>query len=392
MPKLTNVYCYGDSITQGPAGTNRAEGGSGNWIERTADALAATSLGPLLSSGMRGLWNSKWFAGTPPFTTHGGEWDGSGTWTPLAQSLDFNRAPHGQGWYGNNGADAVATWTLPANWPTSIVGFAVYYIDYPDAGAWQYQVDGGAWDKQREPVRHDNNLKKVYFAQSVESTLSFRQFDGSKPAGLALVAIEVYWNDPRATAGLIVHNLGRNGYWLGVTSGMLAKNSGADPLACLDSVALGTDAVDQRADIVTLEYINDHTIYKNDEDGGAERWKNNLEILGNRIARLDIPLIVFGMYELIDIDPVVQARYRTNSRSFAETHPRTSVFDIFEAWSAAGYGSVGSQSPLIDGHFLFDGMHPNEAGCADIAQRLFSYLGDCGLYAADQPNAEGAAP
>jgi len=362
---ITQVAFLGDSLTQGTQSSFAiATGGAGNWCELVSERLAnILNLGPLLSSGLRGTWLGLLAGGDT-------EWVFSSGWNAVASTDAFDRI-FGQGHYATGGSSQTATATLPST-SRAAVGFAVYWMNFSAGGNWQYSTDGGStWTNMGQTIggASANLLCKFYVSTPITpgNTVQFRAFDGSGNVGICLAGIE--WFYSTAKTGLIVHNLGVNGWRLDNNT----QSTSGDRLAFFDSVVLGTGSPisnSPNAGVINMN-INDVVI------NNTTTWATDLTTLNTRVSPLG-PVAFINPYETIAaIYPTSQqSAYRAQTKTTAAGFATPAkVLDLYDMWSANGItGNVASVSAGLV--LASDGTHETQAGHFDIASRVYYFIRD----------------
>ncbi len=362
---ILNIAFCGDSTIQGTVDApDEGDGGTGSAVEIAAELLGNSPYGPLIGPGVRPAWRGM-------AAQSGTEWSDAGTWTATATTDAFDKWFFGtQAFYGAHGTGSTATWTKPAGWARPIVAFAVYYVDYTgagdgsSAGNWSYQIDGGAWTNMGQTVSHDNNLKKLYVAAGVNSTITFRQADASGAnAGMLICAVEPYYVNPlTAPQGVIAHDLGRDGNFFVA----FVESGSGDELAWFDSCVLQNSAPNHQPSIVLTQFTNDAALF-----GGitGAQWTAALQTIYNRVHSYAtyIPLNVFDQ----NGRTANLATYRAATKTFVASTPGTYYFDTYDAWSALGI--TGWSAANAQG-FMYDSLHLSPAGHLDQGGRFYWFL------------------
>jgi len=359
---ITQIAFIGDSTTQGTVdNASISQGGPGCWVEQITDRLASNpTIGPVLGSGVRSVHleanaDSEWLR------------TGAG-WTQTTSSNAYDKWITGRAFYSTTSTD-LQTWTLPTQWRTP-VGFAIYWIDFPSAGNWQYSVNGGStWANMGQPIGHDNGLKKFYISQSISSTVQFRPSDGSSSVGMLITGIELYWQDPRtATQGLIVHNLGSGAQRLGRDFICTAGTAG-DRMAFFDAVTLGTNAISNQPSLVVSMWLNDIV------ENNTTNWASYLTTVHNRMSTF-AKMAFVNVYEASGtVDYTVEQSYRNQLKTTANALV-DKYFDIYDAWASNGWGgALGDQfTKATAAGLLYDTLHEAPIGHTDISNRLYWWL------------------
>ena len=354
----------GDSLTQGTeGGFSIAQGGRGSWADLVAERLANISeLGPLLSSGMRGVWLGIIAGGST-------EWAYTGAWTGVQSTDAFDKAPYGYSQLSPipitqyaSGSTNVATATLPTSFRPA-VGFAIYWIDYTSGGNWSYSVDGGTtWINMGQTLANDNKLCKLYVATAITpgSTVKIRAANSAATAqGCLPVGIE--WFYSTATNGLIVHNLGVNGtqvhYLTAATSG--------DRMAWFDSVVVGAGAITNQCSFYTCMHINDVLL------NNTTNYTTDLGTFNTRLSGLG-SILYINPYEVLPgtYNTTNQASYRaqllTSATGFTPAQP---TLDIYSRYSNTGW--TGNAATNAAGLLNADLLHESQLGHYYIADYVY---------------------
>jgi hypothetical protein len=395
---VRSVVCLGDSITFVPS---MAEiGVMLPWVDQLTAALER-SVGPRVGDGFRGLW-------------HDNEWTQCGAWTQTQPTDPFDVAPFRRGLYSSGCATDELVWAKPET--LTVHAFDVYSFHVPDAGTWQYRVDGGPWTS----IPHvDDRVCRYFIHQAIEQQLTIRGHDQVAP----VMGIGTYTRSAPGARGVVVHNLGHQQQFLT----QFCRPSAGDPLALLDVLA---------PDLVTVLFSNDVVL------GDAGRFAEALETLVTRVGPyadvlimtpfeqrtprcVDDAVTVAGSAELTsqyalflptdEGKPIeganiaaetsiarvqsteratmtvpatgtsshgemriesrrsgsLQARYRAVTRATAEALG-CRLLDLADAWTA----SVGpGWDAAYAAGFMYDGLHPSQTGHNDIAKRVAQALG-----------------
>lgn len=365
---IAQFAVFGDSNPQGtgPAGQSAsiAQGGAGCWAELAFERLSTIrGLGPLVSSGLRGVW----LAGVPGGDTEWSFTTGGNAWSDTASTDAWDRL-FGKGVYAN-GINKVATATLPTTY-RSAVGFAIYFMDYTGGGNWQYRINGGTWTNMGQTLAHDNLLAKFYVPSSLVagSTVEVRCYDGSADCGCALGGIEWFYLDPTTTTqGFIGHNCGVNAMKLNT---LVAATSG-DRMAFVDSVKIdavhGGGAITNRPNVgAVVDCINDNQL------ANLTTWNNDLTTFNTRMA----PLGKVGFISTWEISTAVytavsQANYRAQTKTTAAALG-VPVKDLFDDYSSLGW----TTNALLAGTGILnaDAIHASQAGHLDLADRVYWWV------------------
>lgn len=348
-----------DSIGRGHIGGFDYEGGGlGNYEEQVADRLANISgIGPVIGPGCKLMYT-----------------DGVrvGSWTGTVSTDVFDRAIFGTAYYSAGGSGTTITWNVPAHW-RPIVGFCVYWIDYTNAGDFQYSVDGGAWVNMGQTINNNNKLKKFYVASAITSSVAFRAYNGATSVGCMVAFIEPFFVDPRsATTGVIVHNLGYAGNYLINFAGL---SSSGDRLAWFDDVTLGTGSPPSNRPSICIfgTFSNDCAL----APASTTDWVTELTAVRNRVSSY-ASVGFINVYEQggvrLDGTNCTGADQATWRAALASTAASFScpVLDIYSEWSKMGYtGFAGAVVAGFMNNGGVDTLHLSQIGDNDVANRLY---------------------
>lgn len=355
---ILQVATMGDSTVDATTGNvKRAYGGTGCFSDILADLLAPW-FGPVLGTGFLGarLSGSAWT-----------EWSGSGSWTRTVSTDAFDTAPAREAYHSAGGSGTTRTWTRPVGIPSdAIVGFCIYWIDYPSGGDWQYRIDGGTWTNMGQTRLADNKLKKFYIAQPITTSLAVRAYDGTAAAGCCFAGLEPFYIAPQGvTRGVIVHNLGVNSEnFLEFT-----RSGSGDWGAWFDSVVLGTgNPITNQPDACVSGFWTNDILDGLPTTNFTAAWQT----LWARLAFSKRMLL-----NAFEQDPAwpgrevaTQAAYRQASTDAAAALS-IPEFNVYDRWAAnatpAGYDGIKSTAPAA---YLTDQLHPSERGHGDIGRRL----------------------
>lgn len=348
---IHTLVVFGDSLAKGSAGGfDFAGGGTGSWVEQVQERLAnLQTLGPVISSGCRAVYTAQWAQ--------------VGTWTRALPSDAFQKCPYNQSYYAN-GVSNTTTFTLPPQWGRPVVGFALYWTDYPGGGNWQYRVDGGTWTNMGQTLVHDNSLNKFYVPTPVASTVDIRGYDGTADCGTLPVGLEVFYTDPHAVdiQGIIVHNYGAGGNILQ----NLAFAQTGDGMAVLDNIKLGTGSPTSSSPTLgtLMLHIND-TVLSN-----LSNWVISLTNLYNRASPLG-PVGFISPWEC-GSGGATQTNFRAQTKTTAAGFsPAAYVLDFYDEWAERGW--TGGPAQLSAGLTL-EGTHPTQYGYDLIGERVLGWL------------------
>lgn len=350
-PSLLNIACIGDSITEGYLGDYEyTVGGPGSWVDKLGSAMGR-AIGPNVGYGFRGLW-----LGLDNNSDH--EWKATGTWSRTAPSQAFDVCPFGDGFHSNGGSSAVLTWTKPRG--ITVTGFDLFWFGMAGAGNWQYRVDSSAWSNMNQSLSTPaNKLHKFYVARPVQASVQIRAHNGSAPCVAPIGGIGIYSRDPRNAAGVVIHDLGRDGDFLG----SFTRASAGDPFAWLDAVVTNPPDLKIWPALVTVMFSNDVAF------NNTAKWRSDLLKLINRVSPY-ADVLLMNPYEQNGRDPTVQANFRAATQSVA-SEQRCGLLDLYDAWAAAGDQgwTAANARGLMDGN-----NHPSALGHADIAGRVWRLL------------------
>lgn len=331
---IYQMAILGDSMANDgfPTGSAQGDGRLGGWDELIAEQLAnIPGLGPLLSSGFRGVANG---------IQSTREWSYSGSWTSVTGTDAFDKLPYGLGKYAN-GASNILTFTRPIYWRRP-VGFALYWVNYGSGGNWQYRIDGGTWTNMGQTLggATANKICKFYISTPVNATLDIRaSSDATTGVGCFPAGIELFWSDPTVAnvSGLIVHHLAVGAQNL---HGLLGSTNG-DRLAILDSVQLGTGSPIANTPNagVLLMHINDVKDINN-----TTTWNTDLTTFNTRVSPLG-PVGFINPYQATPATFGTQDTYRAQTKTTAAGFGTPAkVFDLFDAFTAYGFIFAGPAS------------------------------------------------
>lgn len=397
---IRQLVLLGDSLTQGTTGIaafgaggfSLSEGGRGSWADIVTEKLASIqTLGPLLSSGYRGIWlgsqiGSPWVNGTLEWGVAPQPMSGGDGWNVVISTDAWDKTPYGtvagatlsiasndiSFW--NNGATKIMTWTKPPHW-RNIVGFAIYWVDKNTGGNWSYRIDGGAWTNMGQTLANDNKLCKFYVGTAVNTAVDIRCANAAGTGVDCLISgIELFYST--ATSGLIVHNLGVNGSELDqIVSGGGGATSAGDRLAFLDAVKLGTGSpITNVPDLgVVMGHINDVLL------GNSNTWDTNVRALNTRIRSSDggaAPLGPLSIWSPWECDP---GTYNTIQQGFVRTQTKITAaalglntYDVYDDWALSGW--TGNAAANTQGFLLSDLVHESQAGHIDLGNRLYTFI------------------
>lgn len=341
----------GDSLEAGFNGAfDIGEGGTGMAFERAAELLAdITTLGPLISSGIRPVWNNI-------------EWTYTGTWTTVDNTHAYDKSPYSQSKLGTGGTGTVATFTRSPRWRKP-VGFALYWTDASgQVGDFQYSLDGGTWTNIGQTITNDNSLNKVYVNSPFTNTLQIRAYNGTSNVGALIVGVEMFWANPNTASGLIVHHLGHGGDFLHT---LMASGSG-DPLAFWDSIKLAANTPPSRPTLgTTMIHINDWTFFHD-----ATMWDTDLRSFYTRVSPLG-PVGFISPWEVSTAGTWAgQATNRAQSKTTAAS-VGAKLLDMYDTWAANGW--TGNAAVTAAG-LMFDDTHLSQLGHLRFANHLYWFI------------------
>lgn len=365
---VSQIVLVGDSITYGGivvgVGTSSLikDGGLGAWAELDAEGLANVSgIGPLISSGFRSTWIDEWGVT-------------SGTWGAVISTDAFDRVPYGEGLKSAGGSSNILKWTRPTQW-RPVVGFALYFVDRTTGGNWSYRVDGGAWTAMGQTLAQDNLLAKFYVPTAVAVSVEVRAANVAGTAVAVCVAgIEAFFLSPlTTTAGLIVHNIARNGAPLNT----LTLATSGDRMAFFDAVKVdpvnGGGAITNRPNVaITMMHVNDVRLFAD-----VPTWAADIATFYARVNALaPLGYLSYGEMQAPTYNATTQANYRAQTKTSAALHS-IPVLDLFDAWG----GAVGTQNAALAAAGIItisaspaDNGHPTQTGNFDMAHRIIWWL------------------
>lgn len=339
----------GDSLTAQTSDgvTAMPHGGPGGWVELERLYLDKAGLGPLVSSGLSGVWRGI-------FPYGGTEWTQIGTWTLTTSADAFDKAPMGLGWYGANGAANINRYTHPRGLPPAI-GYYVDWVDYAGAGSnsWSFRKNANAFENHGQTVGTpgDNEYKRFYVLDplNVGDTLEFRQADAASAAAKCfVVGIHPFYLAP-GSDGLYLQNISGGGQTLHAA---VFTGSG-NRMAWLNDVNLGTGSpLAEKPDSISGMWLNDMTILNN-----TTTWGTDIDSLQSLCVAAGVLLGFWNQYETDPVlnTPTVQANYRSTTKSKCAAHtPVTPVLDFFDEMNKLGMGGQAVQADrlLACGHLL----------------------------------------
>lgn len=353
---VSQIALVGDSQTEGTyLDFAYSRSGQGSWAELLADRLANISgIGPLLSSGFRGVGLG--LAGSVEWTfTTGGD-----AWTGITSASAFDKLPYGIGRYAF-GPAKIATYTIP-NHQRPNVGFALYYVDLSNGGNWQYRIDGGAWTNMGQTLSHNDALCKFYVPTPVTSTVEIRaSSDASTGVNCIPAGIELFYASPSTTQGLIVHNVALDGRELHE----LALTGSGDRMAWFDSVTQrGANTISNTpaAGIVIMQLTNDCHLINN-----TATYASDITTVRNRLASIG-PLLVLNVWEYSG-EASQQASYRAQAKTtWGGFSPVVPVIDLYDAWASNG---ITGYTQAAAAGLMGDIAHESQLSHFDIARRAY---------------------
>lgn len=221
----------------------------------------------------------------------------------------------------------------------------------------------------------DNKLKKFYVSTAVTSTVTIRAYDGSAGCTMCIAGIEPYCRNPNSNDGIIVHDLGRDGYGLWL-HGCHPDQTYWD--AWFNDTTLAASTPSHSPDTVLLMVSND--VYWNDSGTGfggqgITSWEEALHEFWGTVGpgRRCFHINVFeqGGDRLNGVQSTAseQAAYRNAVKQIAPLYGVT-VIDIYDLW-AHDYG-YGYQAAVEAGVMGDDALHPSQAGIDNIARRIMT--------------------
>ncbi len=376
MATISQFALIGDSITAGTKGSSStAQGGPGTWAELVAEAIADLgAFGPLISSGIRGVWLGNWPLSIPQ------EWRRIGTTTAVVSTDAFDKSPYGIAWYASGAANGFA-YDIPATWRHAI-SYTLYWVDYTGGGNWQYHQGGGPWKNMGQTPVHDNVMAKFSIvAEPLEtpmlcgqslcagpdvcaarSTVELRaSSDDTTAVGCLPIGIELFFLDPATNSGVIFHNVAIGGQTLHA----LALATSGDRMAIFDAVKTGTGSpiTNTPNTGAIVMHINDVHLINN-----TTTWSTDHTTVYNRLSSH----CRVGFISPYEVNPATdnatdQASYRAQTKTDAASHG-ISVLDLNDQWTALGF--IANAGANAAGFLLSDLVHPSDTGHRDIAPRV----------------------
>lgn len=365
---VTTIGLFGDSLTVGMVYSPSVyQGGQGAWWERLAEMLANTgTLGPRLSSGFRGVGIG--VLGSDSEVVY------AGTWTTTASTDAFDKLPHGKAKFANGSGNTV-TFT---NGPRAVPGFNLYWVDYASGGNWSYSTDGGTnWTAMGQTLTLDNTLSVFYVGTAIAAggTVIVRAANAAG-TGVGCLPGGIEWvYDNTATTGVIVHNFSVGGQFL---SNLIPGGSG-DRMAIIDSVRAGSGSPrlpTPNAGTLCF-FINDQS------ENNTTTWNTHLGQFFTRAS----PLGTVGFMSPWETESGTAnaAAYRAQTKvavAGGGVAAGAQLLDIFDAWSALGFGVQGTMSAALDSYDWVvstarggdGGTHEKPVAHADLGSRIYWWI------------------
>lgn len=359
---------FGDSLWQGLDAFPLAAGGGGTFPELAAAELCSLTGRELAGPGLRGFWRD--LAGHTD-----GEWTHTGTWTINLDSDAFNKAPYGRGFTGTTITDTSTFNAIHHTQP--IVDGCVWWIDPAVVGAGrpQYNLDGAGWVQFPDAPVGDNSLNKWRLNAPVNTSISFRCFDGSgNVVAMPSVGFEPFYINPDNWPGrrlLIYHNFAVGGARLHQMVGA----AGGDPMACVRAVKLGSGNPPQTYPNAgaTVQQINDDLyVGALGQAPALAQWNTDL-VAWNTIMALLGPTMFLSPWECLPATYATadQTAFRAQTKSTAAALSLPPVLDNYDAYAAVGI--TGNAAMTANG-LLADGTHPAQLCHLQMVPRLFGLL------------------
>lgn len=248
----------------------------------------------------------------------------------------------------------------------------IYWVDNAVGGTWSWSTDGGAtWNDVASTTPAVATLKTVGIATALPSGLKIR---GANAAGAGhsvfIAGVSLFANNPAGTAGVVVHNLCRDGaVWNSVdngggSGGFTTPAGTGDYWRILDNNGDSTQ-ISLQPSLVIAMFSNDADLLQNGTITIAQ-FQANIQAFINRM---------FGYCDLLLMNPMEQSRAATPAtqasmrQALKDTCVANNVayLDIYDAWAAQG--TVGFAACNADG-LMLNPVHPSLEGHADIAGHI----------------------
>ncbi len=367
---IETLTLFGDSLTAGQAlqcdtyahtVALSGQDSEGAWPELLSAHLENIGVfGPLISSGLR--------------TTGVQDWTFVGTWTAAVSADVWSKTPYRQT---RKAVDpfSVATYTRSPKNRRSL-GFALYWVDTPDGGNWQYRIDGGAWLNMGQTRLGDNKLCKFYVPTPIVNTLDVRGWDGTANCPVYLSGLELYWKPPTTANGFIVHNVGHGGDTLGALCGGFGTEPG-DQFALIHDVRLGIGQPNSPYPTLgcTVGHINDSAFH------ALTQWNLNIGKFYTAVSPY-APVAYWSPHEVgtaAEPSPFWQKQFRDGMKTTA-AGLGCQVLDIFDQRFARGI--VDSAANIVAGLNIPDdsGTHQTQKGHYEYEAEFIAFMRNLGWF------------
>lgn len=257
----------------------------------------------------------------------------------------------------------------------------VYYMDQAGLAQFSTSIDGGATWQNGPAMTAPASTQLKEYAVACINPADFR-IRGANAAGTAASCV-IGGIEPRsvanATAGVVVHNLCRDGSVIDAGGGLSATNNGflqgADAMRLLDNAGVPANTGSLQPSLVIV-------FSSNDEGLSPATFTANLTTINNRIGGYADMLVILSFEQIRgDVTPAQGATFRAAVHAWCVTN-NVAYIDLYDAWAAQG--DVGAGPALADGLLNYETapgvqlLHPSLEGHADIAghvMRVFSSLG-----------------
>ncbi len=364
---IETLTLFGDSLTAGQAlscdtyaHTVALSGADseGAWPELLAAHLENIGVfGPLISSGLRHMLIA--------------EWATAGTWTQSVSANVWNKSPY-RSVKTATGIGNVATYTRsPKNRRSQ--GFALYWVDTPDSGNWQYRIDGGAWLNMGQTRQGDNKLCKFYLPTPIVNTLDVRGYNGTADCPVYLAGLELYWLPPTTANGFVIHNVGHGGDFLATLCG--TPSEVGDQFAIIHDVRLGLGQPNSPYPTLgcTVGHVNDAFFH------GLTQWNVNIGNFNTAVSPY-APVAFWSPHEAgPDPSPFWQAQFRAGMKTTA-AGLSLPVLDIYDQWAAKGI--TGDQAGIDRGYTTSgdSGTHQSQIGMYEYEAQHVNFMRNLGWF------------
>lgn len=338
-PANITIACYGDSTTFGTGSTNTI-----GW-----------------PGALRSLVVNRWGTGSnglhtrdrnTSLTTSGDAWTKattSDTWdrTPCKSGVLAQQAV-----YLANGSTKIATWTKPSI--LTVDGFYIWAVDGASSGNFSYSTDGGtSWTNVSETWSQNNSIKRILVRTSISGTNTVKV----RAANAAGTAVNCYFIGIEPITKTSTYTI-QNWAAAGENTATFVRTTSGNWHEALDLL---------QPQLVIFMFTNDAPFAEALGATDASGYIPLYNSLADTVTGYGGSILFMNFFEQVGRNVTMQAIFRAAIKSVAANYgmPCIDFYDL-----------VGDGQAAIDAGYVSSGdIHPNDAGCAFIAQQVWKVIG-----------------